>query len=108
MPCPLGTGAAFIKQKRECRQGLEGGDFRPQEENTTRPLTEWSDTLTRKGQGASLSLCLTASAGFGAEPRSRVERRMLGHCRGGNPGWGEHWERSDLCEGQSPLGVEGT
>ena len=27
---------------------------------------------------------------------------------GGNPGWGEHWERSDLCEGKSPLGVEGT
>lgn len=38
-------------KKRECSQGLEGGDFRPQEENTTRPLTEWQRHTFPQGTG---------------------------------------------------------
>lgn len=54
-------------------------------------------------------LALTASdGGSGAAPPDLGQGASPLGTAGGNPGWGEHWERSDLCEGQSPLGVEGT
>ncbi len=50
-------------KERECSQGFKGGDFRPKGENTTRPLTERSDTLFVRGEAKGFPSCHTASVG---------------------------------------------
>lgn len=57
-------------------------------------------------QGTGLCSCPFAHGEcgvWGKAPYIRVERRTLGHCRGQSR-LGEHWERSDLCEGKALWG----
>lgn len=67
---PLGTVDGFALHERECSQGLRVEIFA---ENTTRPLTERSDTLPRRGESKQLSPPATRRVwGVGQRPTSKV------------------------------------
>lgn len=76
---PLGTVEGFapfpsircddVRQSENAVKGLRVEIFR--QKNTTRPLTEWSDTLpSQRGKQTAFPSCHTASVGCGATPHT--------------------------------------
>lgn len=101
---PLGTVDGFALHERECSQGLRVEIFA---ENTTRPLTERSDTLPRRGKANSFPLLPHGECGvWGNAPQVKFRDGVRPPFSKGEEDWGlppapRFWQQ--IGRGQSPL-----